>query len=432
MLAAGLARRIVVAVLSLLAVLFVALAFSAARVAESRVAEELDSAADRVAEALEGMGVPAEHRRAVLPGLARLVNAEIAITGAGGSYATRAEWSATDLAALRAGAVRVGGTSYEARSRSASRRPERYFVLTPAEVVARRRADALRPIAVTGAVGLLVAVAVALVVARGIVRPVRLLAETAGRVASGGFIGDLARSGPGEIGDLEEAFGRMLRSLREGEARLRESERFAAIGRLASGVAHELRNPLTAVRIAVETALAGDDPDRKESRTMAIRELERLDRTLQELLDYARPRKPRLADLDAGPLLRECAALLAGACEHWRVRLEVDAPGIATLRADADRLKQAVVNLVLNGAQAQPGGGVVRLAARPGEISVADRGGGIPEEIRGRIFEPFATTKAAGIGLGLAVVKQIADEHGASVSFETGPDGTTFFLRFPS
>jgi signal transduction histidine kinase len=107
-------------------------------------------------------------------------------------------------------------------------------------------------------------------------------------------------------------------------------------------------------------------------------------------------------------------------------------------RADEDRVKQALLNLVLNGAQAQPMGGVVRLRAREAEgaskavmLEVEDEGSGIPAEVRANLLQPFVTTKAGGIGLGLAVVAQVAEEHGATLDFRTGPQGTTFTLRFP-
>jgi signal transduction histidine kinase len=100
--------------------------------------------------------------------------------------------------------------------------------------------------------------------------------------------------------------------------------------------------------------------------------------------------------------------------------------------ADADRLKQALLNLVLNGAQAQVHGGVVRLRGWADRIEVEDEGPGIPETVRERLFEPFVTTRAAGIGLGLAVVARVAEEHGFALDFQTGREGTVFVLSFAS
>jgi two-component system sensor histidine kinase HydH len=224
----------------------------------------------------------------------------------------------------------------------------------------------------------------------------------------------------------------MVREIRAAEERLRESERFAALGRLAGGIAHELRNPLTAIRMAVETAAKGNEESRAEARDIALSEIERLDRTLREMLDYVRPREPKLADVDAGELLADVAALLTPQCEHLRVKLETEAEPGLVLRVDADRMKQALLNLVLNAAQAQPQGGVVRVRARAGAVEVADEGPGIPAEVRETLLQPFVTTKAAGIGLGLAVVAQVAEEHGARLEYETSDNGTTFRLVWPA
>ena len=224
--------------------------------------------------------------------------------------------------------------------------------------------------------------------------------------------------------DLSESFAHMLTAIRESEDKLRESERFAALGRLAGGIAHELRNPLTAIRMAVETATS----ENNEARKIAVAEIERLDRTLREMLDYVRPRKPQLSDVSLAALCADVASLLGPQCEHLGVMLEVDAPEDEPVRADEDRVKQALLNLVLNAAQAQPRGGWIRLGARGRVITVEDNGPGIPAEVRESLLQPFVTTKEAGIGLGLAVVKQVADEHGATLDFQTGANGTTFTL----
>lgn len=425
------ARRIVLPVLGLIGALFLLLGFFALRIADRRVEQDLESVADRVASALEGLPVPPDRLPDVLPSLGRLVGAEIAVRGRGFLHGTR-----SDLGWPDAGRAEIGGGAWRVLARRATARPERegYRVLMSEEFLTRRHRDLLRPIVIAGATGLVVAALLGIGVARTLARPVRALAERAGRVSAGDFSGEIARSGPGEVGDLEEAFGRMLTEIRESQARLRESERFAALGRLAGGIAHELRNPLTAIRMAVETSLREDAASREEARKVALAEIDRLDRTLRELLDFVRPRKPRLVDTSIALLLRSCVDLLRPQCEHLKVRLDLDVPeGLGLrFRVDPDRIRQAVLNLVLNGAQAQPRGGVVRIEARPGVISVSDEGPGIAEEVRGTLFQPFVTTKSAGIGIGLAVVKQVMEEHGGSVDYETGPGGTTFFLRLPA
>jgi len=212
---------------------------------------------------------------------------------------------------------------------------------------------------------------------------------------------------------------------------LRESERFAALGRLAGGIAHELRNPLTAIRMAVETSASGSESSRAEARTVALAEIDRLDRTLGELLGFVRPKQPAITEVDVAALFEEVAALLGPQCRHLDVELELDAAPGQVVRADKDRLTQALLNLVLNGAQAQPEGGRVRLRSRPGRIEVVDQGPGVAPEVAESLFSPFVTTKSAGIGLGLAVVAQVAAEHGAKVEYSRGPEGTIFRLLFP-
>ena len=422
MLGSRLARRIVLPLLGLIAVLFALLAAVAVWIANERVEEELNLQADRIADTLDEWPAPAAHD------LAALVDVEVVVEGPDGLTITRADWTAEHLAGLAAGTMTPPGGPYRVVERTSF--PRRYFIFTPKEQLARQRRDVLIPIVTAGAIGLFVAALLGMVVARTIARPVKALADTAGRFAGGEFDSLPARRSPGEIGDLEEALGKMLQAIREGEEKLRESERFAALGRVAGAIAHELRNPLTAIRMAVETALSDAETSREESRAIALGEIDRLDRTLTELLEYVRPREPKLEDVSLRELLAECVDLLRPQCEHLKVRLEIDAENGSVVRADRDRLKQAILNLILNGAQAQPHGGVVRVTAADGEIAVADEGKGVPDEVRAKIFEPFVTTRAAGIGLGLAVVRQVADEHGATLDFRTGQEGTTFLLLF--
>ena len=122
--------------------------------------------------------------------------------------------------------------------------------------------------------------------------------------------------------------------------------------------------------------------------------------------------------------------LLQPQLDHLKVALTLDVADGAAVRADADRLRQAILNLVLNAAQAQPEGGSIELRGSAGRIVVRDEGRGIPDKVRESIFEPFVTTRAEGIGLGLAVVKQVCDEHGFALRFETSPQGTTFFVEW--
>jgi len=431
-LGARLARRIVVPLLLLVGALFALLAVASLRIADSRVDAEIEEKADRIAATLATLP---QVRPEILDAMARLMDSGLVVdrvaSGPGWSAAEgRGLAQQLESVATVPELAEVGGRSYRVLARSVPRQG-RCWILEDEERIAARRWDVLGPVAAAGALGLLVALGLGLLVARMIARPVRALADSVRGFADGRYEGGVGPRGPGEIGELQDAFAGMVGAIRAGEARLRESERFAALGRLAGGIAHELRNPLTAIRMAVETSATADVPAREEARRIALGEIDRLDRTLRELLDFVRPRRPTLREVHVRPLFDDVAALLKPQCDHLKVRLEVDAPADVVLRADEDRLKQALLNLVLNGAQAQPHGGVVHLCARPGRIEVRDEGPGIPAEVRETLLQPFVTTKAGGIGLGLAVVAQVAEEHGARLDFRTGPGGTTFSLTFP-
>jgi signal transduction histidine kinase len=424
MLGAKLARRIVVPLLLAVAGVFALLAAAAVVIADARVEAELEDKADRIAATLEGLPQP---RPEIVDALARLMAAGLVLDGLG----TDPGWDPAELKGIGPGTVTLGSTAYRVLERRLAR-GGRLLVLEEEERLARRRRDVLAPIALAGAVGLVVALALGLLVARAIARPVRELRDSVRGFGEGRRELSPGAAGPGEIADLQEAFVKMAEAIRAGERKLRESERFAALGRLAGGIAHELRNPLTAIRMAIETGASGDEEARAEGRRIALAEIDRLDRTLRELLDFVRPRRPALRDLPVARLLEDVVTLLRPQCDHLRVRLEVDAPRDLVVKADEDRLKQALLNLVLNGAQAQPQGGVVRLRARAGRIEVEDEGGGIPAEVMESLLQPFVTTKEGGIGLGLAVVAQVAEEHGARLDFKTGRGGTTFTLSFPA
>lgn len=218
---------------------------------------------------------------------------------------------------------------------------------------------------------------------------------------------------------------------------LEQSRHLAAVGRLAAGVAHEVRNPLSALRGFAQffaTKLKGKDPEQSYANTM-VQEADRLGRVVTDLLYLARPRPLEPRPVNMAELGGELAKLLRFDLERAKAALELDLKTPEVL-ADPDGLKQALINLILNSLAALPEeGGRVTLAsaARDGEVSVsvADNGRGMSDEERGRALEPFFTTRKEGSGLGLAIVHKIAGDHRAELSIESEPGkGTTVSLRF--
>src|ERR1051326_2686616 len=218
------------------------------------------------------------------------------------------------------------------------------------------------------------------------------------------------------------------------------SRRLSAIGRLTSGVAHEVKNPINAIVVHLEVLrqkMKEIDPDTRRHVDVISSEIQRLDRVVQTLVDFTRPVELRLNDMDLRKAVEDVVILASPAAEKHNVLIEREpSQDPLPVRIDADLVKQAVLNIVLNGVQAMPNGGTLRLTVkREGDgalISVRDQGAGIPDNIRDKIFNLYFTTKSGGSGIGLAMAYRVVQLHHGSVEFSTTIDhGTTFYLRFP-
>jgi signal transduction histidine kinase len=218
------------------------------------------------------------------------------------------------------------------------------------------------------------------------------------------------------------------------------SRRLSAIGRLTSGVAHEVKNPINAIVVHLEVLrqkMKEIDPDTRRHVDVISSEIQRLDRVVQTLVDFTRPVELRLSDMDLRKVVEDVVSLASPAAEKHNVLIEREPSQDALpVRIDVDLVKQAVLNIVLNGVQAMPNGGTLRLTVgRDGDgalISVRDQGAGIPDNIRDKIFNLYFTTKSGGSGIGLAMAYRVVQLHHGSVEFSTIIDhGTTFYLRFP-
>ena len=239
-----------------------------------------------------------------------------------------------------------------------------------------------------------------------------------------------------------------LTELRRMEEQMLRARRLAMVGQLAAGVAHEIRNPLASISGSIEllrTALEVDDENR-QLMEIVLREVERLNGLVTDLLDYARPRERVTAPLELDSLLAETVRVFAQdrSSPGVQVKLEpVEANG-ARVTADPAQIRQVVWNLLRNAAEAMPQGGEVVVRLDRGseedkkggawvEFSVSDTGVGISREDQERIFDPFFTTKASGSGLGLAMVHRIVTEHGGTIAVDSTPGkGTRFRVRLPS
>ena len=228
---------------------------------------------------------------------------------------------------------------------------------------------------------------------------------------------------------------RDLRQVRQLEERLKRSERLAALGRLSAGVAHEIRNPLSSIRGLAQYLASKLAPGSEGAKVAGVMvgEADRLDRVVSDLLTYARPSPPRLAPVDLDELAGRVAGLMAEEATAKGVELSLDLEEeLPLVQADADQLTQVMVNLILNAMESGAKTTAIQTRSAPGQaafLRISDDGPGVEEEIRDRLFDPFVTTKAGGSGLGLAISARIVEEHGGTLSLQSGPGGAAFELR---
>lgn len=246
------------------------------------------------------------------------------------------------------------------------------------------------------------------------------------------------------------AYRRMIAPMRttitESRATIERQEKLASLGVFAAGIAHEIRNPLTAIKVRVFSLKQNQKAGSPEHEDVQVieSEIDRLEGIVREFLQFARPAEPDLKDVPVATLFEQIRQLLEREFGNKGVRLEVDAASDQVVRCDANKLKQALLNLVQNGAESMNGPGKVALQSELSSrvlrgrirpvmlIRVSDTGSGIPAEHHKRLFDPFFSTKEKGTGLGLPIAARIVEKHGGVIECQTTPGkGTTFTIILP-
>ncbi|MEJ2006715.1 MAG: ATP-binding protein [Acidobacteriota bacterium] len=225
------------------------------------------------------------------------------------------------------------------------------------------------------------------------------------------------------------------------EDQIAVATKLAALGRITSGVAHEVKNPLNAMVLQLEilkAKLAEHTTTVKPQLDTLSSEIRRLDRVVKTFLDFTRPVELRPSETDLEQLVQEVFTLAEPQAEQNKVRLVIENDGSAAkVRVDRDLMKQALLNLVLNGCQAMPSGGALKVRSKKlanrMELEIEDEGTGIPPEVQPRIFSLFFSTKSGGSGVGLAMAYRIIQMHNGSIDFLSEPNhGTTFRIALPA
>ena len=300
--------------------------------------------------------------------------------------------------------------------------------------------------------GMIVALIVSNFLAKGFLQPIKELISASSQWSKGNLDHQITITRKNEIADLGKTFNLMASSLKQRDDKLKEytnqqivkSERLATLGQLAAGVAHEINNPLGTISIYAQMALdeLGKDNDScRESLAVVMKQTNRAGRIVKDLLEYARQSEPEMRILNINDVIRKAIAITVHPAELQNIsvatHLDLELPDI---QGDTNKLQQVFVNIIINALQAMPKGGELTVGTRLAEngkfeeIEISDTGCGISQEHLSKLFDPFFSTKEAGVGtgLGLSVSLGIVERHNGTIDVKSKVgEGSTFIIRFP-
>jgi signal transduction histidine kinase len=319
------------------------------------------------------------------------------------------------------------------------------LMVSTADIASAKRSSAMT-IGLVAISGIVLVAVVGSIIAGSIIAPVKQLVEVTEQIAAGDLTTEAIVKTHDEIGALANSINQMTRELKISRDKLVQSEKLAAVGQLAAGIAHEIRNPLTSIKMIVQLLrrrLKDDDSDR-ESVQAVLDEINRLEIIINGLLDFARPMELVLKPTDVSHVINDVLKLMEADLRHRKIKLtkRVDEK-LPEIMLDADRMKQVFMNVILNSMQAMSEGGeLIVIVTRdqsivseepipsdsrpmtescrgPVRVEIADTGIGMSQKVLDHAFEPFFSTKSGGAGLGLANVKKIIELHGGSIRIES-------------
>ena len=294
--------------------------------------------------------------------------------------------------------------------------------------------------------GMILGVSLGLVISRSIINPIYELVLKVRGAAGKEFVERIDLAEGTELEELDQLIHALINrintamsDLERNRQLLAQSEKLASLGKISASVAHEIRNPLTSIKMLIYSLREElkHDKEKKNDLEVIIREIDRMDRVVKNFLQFARPPEPNFEPTDINLTIHEMLELLEPRLKQNHITLaESYQTDLSKIPADADQLKQVILNLVLNAIDAMPDGGQLKIETlhiqnkennNLVEIKISDTGSGIPGQLKETIFDPFVSGREAGIGLGLSIAHQIVQQHDGWIDVQENPNGGMIF-----
>lgn len=282
-------------------------------------------------------------------------------------------------------------------------------------------------------------VVLAIILIEGFTKPLSVLLD-ATRKLKGGDLNYRVERLRYEFGEVAASFNEMASSLKDQMHKMQRAEQMTMVGEMAAGLVHEIKNPLAGIKASMQVLLEESDIPKEDHAVlkMVMSEVERIEALMKNLLNFAKPPKPLLLQVNMNDVLESTLALslhstLASKTRNGVKILRNLDPSLPACAVDPVQMQQVFLNLLMNGAEAMPEGGTLTVRTSENksfhgiEIDISDTGTGIDEQLREKLFQPFFTTKHKGTGLGLAISKQFVEMNGGTISVEKNPEGGTIF-----
>ncbi len=313
------------------------------------------------------------------------------------------------------------------------------------EAFNRTLVSARRNIYLIGAAIIFIGIMLGLMAARNILKPILILNEGVKQVGEGELGVEVPVIGMGEIKELAGSFNKMsvklkelVDAIRSAQKNLVRTEKLYAIGEFSAGVAHEIRNPLTSIKMLFQTVKSRKETMSQQDIEVIEKEINRIDRIIQSFLAFARPEKIEMSEVNIKNVLDDVITITKPKMSQCEIKLQQTLPPeLPNIHGNFDALKQVFLNLVLNAIQAMDkNGGTLGIEALTADgalsIIIKDTGMGIPDKYLKKVFDPFFTTKKDGTGMGLALTHNIVNDHSGSIDIESVPGkGTSVKVEFP-